>query len=286
MSVINQMLRELDARQHEGNTSPPVAVLQKPAPRQWGGLYRVVAGLLLAACLVWFALWSGTSGNTEPAKANSGVTQSQAFTGEFKSTAPAGSPAIVQIAQQDAHPATRGTNMRPIASVAVQNASRSERPVLPSAREHSSDVASNPETVAPTAVAVQPEQIKPGAINSESEIRQLFEEAEFANRKGDKDLARQLYRKVLQRNPGLEAASLALVSLLLEHGEKDAAIDVLKAAYAQGTRPELAIAIGRLLAESGEDTSALDWLLRGKDGASAADMALQGAIHARLQPTL
>lgn len=76
----------------------------------------------------------------------------------------------------------------------------------------------------------------------------------------------------------MAGARIQLARLLQEKGQIDAALSLLKAGYEMRADDPLAIATGRLLADLGQQDTALDWLQRGGAGLRPADRALTGAL--------
>jgi MSHA biogenesis protein MshN len=259
MSVINQMLRELDGRMARADgPAPVVAPATGTQPRQ-RARFLIAAGLalLLMTALAWFALRPVPSITTvapvSPAPLQADLPKPLILDTRLPDAAGLRpSPPPVQ-------PDNRVTPTRQFALPA--DSSRAEPAALPQVPDIKKVIEPSPE----------------------AEALQLFEAAETARRTGMIDLAKLRYRQALLRNPALEAASLALAALLHDAGEFESALTVLVTAYAQRTQAKLAIAAGRLLAEQGRDAEALTWLGRGQGGLKAADHALQGALHARLQ---
>ncbi|MHB1083587.1 MAG: tetratricopeptide repeat protein [Thiobacillus sp.] len=137
-----------------------------------------------------------------------------------------------------------------------------------------------PDTPA-TAAASQAEPAvvkKMSALTSEAEAQQYVDDAQALRRAGKTDAAIAKYRLALERNPGMRNARIQLARLLQETGQPDAALAMLKAGYEQQPDGGLAIATGRLLADQGRRSEALSWLERGRESLRPSDHALMGAL--------
>lgn len=314
MSVINQMLRELDARR------APAAVVERvpPSPavaavRTGPGKRRVGAGLALigAAFLAGAALWGGNA--PRPATlVHSPATE--------RGTGAAQVPRAMtpQPAAPIAVPASPAHSARPRTLSMDQNfGGRAGVPETTSAAPPGQDGAAAPPRIAPLAATfranpgvalARPSEAKedrreenardepplPGpdrqaaatvrktaSVGPEAEARALLDQARQARDSGDDAAARALTGRALARAPDFLAARLALAASMHEAGETDAALAVLEAGYARRPQPALAVAAGRMQADRGRESEALVWLARGGTELRPADHAMMGALSLR-----
>lgn len=272
MSIINQMLRDLDAR--------GTAASDLPAPRNAdlarttlsGVPWAMVLPLLLATggAIAYF-VWSGTS-NERPPPAPAALAKPAA---ESRPIAVAPQPlpeapppskqANVAVAMKP--PAVQLTQSEELRLVMVRT-----KPVVPAA------------TTVPNPAQTQPAVVKKMVeLTPEAEALQFHDDAQALRRAGKVDAAIGRYRQALERNPGMRNARLQLAGLLQENGQTDAALHLLKTGYEQQPNDALAIAAGRILADQGRRDEALGWLERGRNGLRASDQALRGALLSHMQ---
>ncbi|MDQ1315242.1 MAG: hypothetical protein QG662_1351 [Pseudomonadota bacterium] len=272
MSVINQMLRELDARDAAAS-APPAAPTgtfganRRPAGRILGGLGLLAAG---AAAIYWML----------PAAPE--VVEAPAAPAIARQKAAA---TTVAMAPAQAAPAIRNARQAVIAAsvaepiIAAPEQTRPERP-LSGVPKPSIPVQSVVAPVARAEPAVVKEMTEP---SPEAEARQYYDEAQTLHRAGKLDAAIGKYRQALERNPGMANARIQLAGLLQEGGQAEAALSLLKTGFDLRADEGLAIATGRLLADQGRRDEALDWLVRGQASLRPADHALMGALLSQAQ---
>ena len=303
MSIINQMLRDLDAR-GKGSTESIILDDRIAAPRRRveSRMLGLLVFLLLAAGGVAYMVLSGTPDKPpatlpkqlvaapqarevsvqRPVSAAPGIHAAPAVAAvpsvlvETPPTLVAVEPAPLAAAKAMpapvAAPSPQPERPLPVHSVAAPMATMAT-PALKRAGSVAT-VAS-----APVAVAVEPAVVKkPIDITPEAEALQSYEEAQALRRAGKTDAAIGKYRLALERNPGLKNARIQLARLLQDNGQAEAALALLKAGYEQQPDDGLAIATGRLLADRGRREEALSWLERGREGLRPADHALMGAL--------
>jgi MSHA biogenesis protein MshN len=284
MSVINQMLRELDVRDAAAS-APPAAPTgtfganRRPAGRILGGLGLLAAG---AAAIYW--MLPAAPEIVEAPAAPAIARQKTAAT-------------MVAVAPAQAAPAIRNTRQAVIAApavepiIAVPEQAQAVMPVpeaAPAQPERPLSGVPKPSipvqsVVAPVAHA-EPAVIKKMTEPSpEAEARQYYDEAQTLRRAGKLDAAIGKYRQALERNPGMTNARIQLAGLLQEGGQAEAALSLLKTGFEQRADDGLAIATGRLLADLGRRDEALDWLVRGRASLRPADHALMGALLSQAQ---
>ena len=278
MSVINQMLRELDARGAAAPALPAassgtVRASRRPAGLMLGGLGLLAAG---AAAIYWTLPVAPTVVETSAAPvtvrqeaAPVAVVSAQAAPDiqaapQAVMVAPPGEPAITAVVPfQAAVPAPK---------IIVET---SDRPIEPLALA---------QTVEPSVTQTAPAVVKKMTeLSPEAEAQQHYDDAQALRRGGKLDAAIGKYRQALARSPEMTSARIQLARLLQESGQADAALSLLKAGFEQRADDRLAIATGRLLADMGQRDEALDWLARGQAGLRSADHALMGALLSQAQ---
>ena len=283
MSIINQMLRELDAR---GAVVSDAPVMQAHLPVKKGHLGMPVAAGLLVAVAGGVGYWMlmGASDKPMPPASVAPVSQN-----------------VVPATRVNEPPAAKPVSLPPRAEpVAVAEENRlSATPRIqsaPSLPKNAPLAALKPEpgiqqapvmTVQSQAEPVDTKKstvIKSLAVLSpEAEAQQLYEDAQTLRRAGKSEAAAAKYQQALERDPGLRSARLQFAGLLQGSGQPDAALHVLKAGYEQQPNDALAIAVGRLLADQGQRDEALNWLERGRAGLRPADFALMGVLLSQMQ---
>lgn len=298
MSIINQMLRELDARGTASTALPDgsshVARKQTQSKMRMAGL-----GLLLLAAGggAGVLVWSGKMNAVKPPAVAA-----------ISSPAPVSVPVAVAPPVQDeqqpeptepavAEPAAAAAPALVLAaspSLAGPAGQAVPSPAPPESRLPDKTVVSAPAdaeegnrasrrsvatAAAPVLAQAEPAVVKKVAeLTPEAEAQQYLADAQALRRAGKMDAAIGKYRLALERSPGLRSARLQLARLLQETGQADAALSVLRAGYEQQPDGGLAIAAGRLQAEQGRRDEALVWLERGRESLRPPDHALMGAL--------
>lgn len=286
MSIINQMLRDLDAR---GKASTESIVLDDriAAPRRLiepRMLGLLVFLLLSAGGVAYFVLSGALDKPSATPKPLATAPQAQ----EAATQPPVPAVAAVPRVKVETPPASVVVEPAPPA-VAKAMLAPAETPSLVGPVTPSKVTAAPPslkkagsEAVvasAPVAVAVEPSVVKKLVdLTPEAEALQYYEEAQVLRRAGKADAAIGKYRQALERNPRLQNARIQLARVLQDNGQAEAALALLKAGFEQQPDDGLAIATGRLLADRGRREEALSWLERGREGLRPADHALMGAL--------
>lgn len=273
MSVINQMLRDLDAR---GRVSPDAPVVPiRPIGVKRRPIWLALGGVGLAAGLA-VIYWILPAGSTTAPQAPPAIARLETAAVNTPSAAP---PPFTQSAPQRA------------AAISVPSP---VAPPQPQGRGAAPETARGP-AEQPLSVAREPSaplppqdegtrQVEPAVVKHmtplppEAEAQQHYDDAQMLRRAGKADAAMDKYRQALERNPGMTDARMQLARLLQEKGQVDGALSLLQTGYAQRADDGLAIAAGRLLADQGQREAALDWLQRGQAGLRPADHALMGAL--------
>ena len=298
MSVINQMLRDLDARGAAPTDFPVgqgLAEGDKPRPAARGATWLF---MLLAACaLGGYAALPGTSSKGASA-APAGMARQgpdSVRVAELPSTQdsqqavhepPMSQPALVATraptSPQMAAPKpvfAHAETKVPTAPVIRQTRSLGEG--LPSVAVNSA--ISQPPVAAVTAQAEPAVVKKMAELPPEVEAQRAYDDAQLLRRTGNIDAAIAKYRQALERNPGMRNVRIQLAEVLQGNGQPDVAFALLKAGYERQADDGLAIAVGRLLADQGRRDESLTWLERGSGGLRPADHALMGALLAQAQ---
>lgn len=266
MSVINQMLRELDARGGASADLPvaplrPLGIKRRSAWPALGG-----AGLLAAGAAAIY--WMLTAAPTMDAPQDGPVIARQASKA-VDTPSPVAAPAV-QAALQPAAAAPSPATVAPRQPQGGEPVREGGRPLETPVRPLPPDRG---------ALQAEPAVVKKMTVQSpEAEAQQYVDEAQMLRRAGKLDAAIGRYRQALERSPGMAGARLQLARLLQETGQADAALSLLRAGYELRADDGLAIVTGRLLADLGQQAAALDWLQRGQAGLRPADHALMGAL--------
>ncbi len=296
MSVINQMLRELDAR--GGGATDVLSAASRSAFSKPHANGRTVVLLLLLASAGGVAGYLALAGTPSENSQSVGVAPVP--------RAPAATPITVPIAAAPpAHdelptvseqaPATR-TAIPPAAPEPTPVLGAAPKPVsietIQMARSLSRARPAVATAAPPPRVASSdplPLQAVPGVVKKiaesspEAEAQQHFDDAQALRRAGQTEAAIVQYRQALERQPAMRNARIQLARLLQEDGQTDAALSLLKAGYERQPDAAWAIAVGRLLADQGQRDEALIWLQRGRDALRPADHALMGALLSQTQ---
>lgn len=289
MSVINQMLRELDARGGAASDAPEVPMRAPANTRNSGRLLAAV--LLLLAGIASVGYWAVTSTSDQPRPAP--VLPAQVRQ-DAAPALPAIAPSVKHKVSPSALPAPRvetahapekqklsaipQIQMATSLSVDPSQPSVTAEPVIQQAAVLPIQARAEPADTKQSTVIKQMTELSP-----EAEAQQFYEDAQTLRRAGKREAAVGKYQQALARDPGMRQARLQLAGLLQESGQLDEAFQVLKTGYEQQPNDTLAIAAGRILADQGQRDEALIWLARGRAGLRPADFALMGALLSQLQ---
>lgn len=286
MSVINQMLRELDAR---GSASSDVPEALARAPAYPRGSHKLAAMGLLLALVVGLGYWM----LNPSAQRHASVAAIPTLPGlpdrppaPRAVTPPADSPSPSPVPRAAKMETTRKPGPADIQLIQMAT-SLSIAPSQPAAK--AGPLAASPAHVPAQAQSGPADSTKSSVIKKmtelspEAEAQQLFDEALILRRAGQTEAAIGKYRQALIRDPRMRAARLQLAALLQEAGQFDQAMLVLTTGYEQQSDDALAVAAGRMLADQGQREEALHWLKRGQAGMRPADIALMGALLSQLQ---
>ena len=286
MSVINQMLRELDAR---GSASSDVPEALARAPANPRSSHKLAAMGLLLALVVGLGYWM----LKPPAQRYASVAAIPTLPrlpdtppAPRAVTPPADSPSPSPVPRSAKMETTRKPGPADIPLIQMAT-SLSIIPSQPAAK--AGPLASPPAHVPAQAQSEPADSKKPSVVKKmtelspEAEAQQSFDEAQILRRAGQTEAAIGKYRQALIRDPGMRSARLQLAGLLQEAGQFDKALLVLTTGYEQQSDDALAIAAGRMLADQEQREEALNWLKRGQAGMRPADIALMGALLSQLQ---
>lgn len=272
MSVINQMLRELDARDAASGDVRVSRSATNAGVRSSAKLLAAGAGLLLASAAIYWTLFVMPDKHDFPVAA-----------------APAAQAKAVMPERERDDVATAVRQVTPVAVVAkpVPAVDALSHPAVATKRTPPLAAAARIPQVPsldasplrdPTAVVKHMSGQPP-----EAEAQQYFDEAQGLRHGARLDAAAAKYRQALERNPGMVQARIELARLMQERGQMDAALSLLKAGHAQRPDDALAITAGRMLAGAGLRDEALAWLSRGQEGLRPSDHALMGALLSQAQ---
>lgn len=285
MSIINQMLRDLDAR-GEGAGEEPVTFSPAVVKQHARGLpVRVaLAGVALGALGYWIGMGAPEQSVPESSVL---VVSPQTRTGAQPS-ALAGPPALALVEASAVarakvpaiqKPPALPANRMPV-TPAVDLVQPDPKAAAPSEPSRVLPVKAQP----PAADPEKPPVIKKMTeLSPEQEEQRLIEEAQSSRFSGRPGSAIAHYQQVLAHHPAFSRVRLQLAELLLQTGKPEDALQVLRAGYAIRPNDDLAIASGRMLAEQGRRDEALDWFESGRAGLRPADHALMGALLAQAQ---
>lgn len=284
MSVINQMLRDLDARGNDSGEMPALERSVAGTPRRFGVKRAALSGALLLAGAVagYFALSAGSSEH-KPLAATHIAQYSPVFDPVEVAPAPSDEPSTVSNAPAEAPFVISAVVPEPVHQAmksSVMSAGKMARSLtIPETVVQIASNVSDPTLKEPAVVKQEPAVVKKMAeLSPEMEAQQLYDEALVLRRLGKVDAAMAKYRLALERQPGMRIARLQLARLLQDSGQADAAFSLLKVGYEHQSDGGLAIAAGRLLGDLGRRDEALIWLERGRESLRPADHALMGAL--------
>jgi MSHA biogenesis protein MshN len=290
MSIINQMLRDLDARGADSNEQAAINHQVSPRKRRSGARLLVVLFVLLSVgglAGVWVVSNTLNQESLPPAAALApprSVAQvppavsSPTPPVEVVTAVPVDQPVMPQlpaaesVIKSESAPVDRKPAEAPVAQV-VRPA---PPPIIQNARDVPVPAAIPPSVMAEPAVVKKLVETTP-----QMEAQQLYDDAQALRRAGKDEAARSKYRLALERDSSMRNARIQLARLLQDGGQSDAALTLLKAGYEQKPDDGFAIAAGRLLADQGRREEALNWLERGRDGLRPADHALMGALQSQ-----
>jgi Tfp pilus assembly protein PilF len=293
VSVINQMLQELDRRNATPGTEgeqPPQQVKAVARPgtgHEW--FWRTVAALLFAA-VAWVA-WVAYQLQPWPPLATEQAYKAaeNAKKGAIKVAAKP-PPAPPAAPSPSASSETQVPQPAPVETLRLAQTLQTpvaERP----ATAPRPDPAPPPKPEAPAPRKAEPKAAKPLVAKRErakpgSELAEAqFRRAALLLNQGRVSEAEEQLVGALHADPGHVTARQAYVALLLEQQRTDAARRVLADALAvDPSHPIFALALARILAEQRDYGGALEVMDRAGSVARNADfLALRGAVFQRMQ---
>lgn len=280
MSVINQMLRDLDAR-GAASAELPAGDVQVTKKKHDAGM-RVAALLLLLLMLGVAGYFALSERGPKERKQSPPTTIGQ----HASISAPVAVSPPVQVDQHpkpELEPAPVKRAVAPEPQPLIPKASTQPVGLLKRSISLSTPASSDAPVIAVLAQA-EPAIVKKTVVSSPaSEAQQLFDDAQALRRTGKANAAIGKYQQALERNPGMQNARIELAKLLQESGQADAALSLLIAGYEKQSDTGLAIAAGRMLADMGRRDEALTWLGRGRENLRPTDHALMGALLSQSQ---
>lgn len=260
MSIINQTLRELDARQAAagGVPLPPPVVVRR---REWRPVIAAIALVSAAALFGWFTF--AVPGEATPRFTRAAVRSAapQAEPQAAPQAAPRAAPLAAPRAAMPPAPtprpaATARADLSPrLQSVAVTVADPAAPPgVQPSAR-HASDMADVANAVPRTQASIRKDFSPPSA---DAQAEASYRRAVAFAQGGRESEARALLQDTLRIAPGYVAARRLLATLLHEAGQYDAAEATLAAGLrASPDHAWFALSLARMQAERGDLAAAV-----------------------------
>lgn len=290
MSLINQVLRDLDQR-HADAPGRPAAVRPLPAERPtapWTG--RLVPWVLAAGGLAASAwLWSLRE-RPMPAVVDPPPNPASAPTAVATDvTAPASTPVVIAAAPAASMVASRASDPGP-ADIAASHAGPAASAIAP---QTEAPAVPRPRVPRPAPVPLRDkaQARSTGNIESRAPVRTAHARAEAEYQRalslreqGRPDDAAAAYASALREEPGFVPARQGLAGLWIAQGRADEAKTLLSAGLAlQPSHPGLAMMYARLLAEQGELQHAAAVLQYVPVlGASAQELGWRAAILQRL----
>lgn len=281
MSLINQMLQDLDARRSDisGGASFGQQIRAVPERRHIHPAWWVALALavMLVGVVGYLVLRPSAPapqvpGALLPLKIDTGLTAVEAPHGR---PAPAAEPAQLPVAEAPAattQPAPEPAAAKPV-QVPVPGIAADRIPDAPKAAPAPSSAKEpNPpaKALAPAAAARALEQVIPPAINKQ--VRELtpaqraeneYRKAVLALQQGKRSEAANGLEQTLAADPKHAGARQALIGLLLDEGQQDAAMQKAREGLASDpAQTGLAMILARLQLEKGELRPAVDTLER------------------------
>ena len=269
MSLVNKMLRDLDARRAgDGDrTALPAAVTSLASHQEtrrgvsmlWPAVILAVTGLGAAA---WFGMPSGTlpAPVAVPAAVAPAIPAAATSTPATPATpAPteSGLPGL-RLAGELSAPPTTPTEAPRKAAIA-----QAKLPAVPAAVVSPSRPPLEVQPKVPAALAEARIEKQVRQLSSAERAENEYRRGVQSQRQGNADEAANRYRAVLEDVPEHPAARQLLAALLIEARRFDEAEDVLRAGMEQApTRLASMLALARLKVERNQAPAALDLLLK------------------------
>lgn len=286
MSVINQMLRELDARGSASSDAPETLARAPASPRS---SRKLAAMGLLLALVVGLGYWM----LNPPPQRHESVAAIPTLP-HLPDAPPAPRARVPPADSPNPSPVPRAVKRDTIGKPGPANIPliqmATSLSIVPSQPAAKAGLPVSSPAYLPVRAQSEPADSKKSSVvkkmtelSPEAEAQQLFDEAQVLRRAGQTEAAIGKYRKALIRDPGMRSARLQLAGLLQDAGQFDKALLVLTTGYEQQPDDALAIAAGRMLADQGQREEALNWLKRGQAGMRPADIALMGALLSQMQ---
>ncbi|RUO74744.1 hypothetical protein CWI80_05250 [Pseudidiomarina sediminum] len=259
MSVINRMLRDLDARQQHERQGSYTPAAQAPQARSWG--WVVVVSVLVLVGLgstVWW--WFGTQGEEVPILTETSV--------EATEVQPVATTPVVVVAQDPERTSKPAREITPEAvvetTVAVEEApvalasepEPTSAPVLAAAQNTAQDKAAQPTAAPPPAptdtTASGTMEVERVALSAEELAVVKLKQAREALQNGQRERAERLFEQVLALVPGHVEARSELAAYWYGRGQIASALAVLEQGLQiQPQQSRWQLLYARILLESG-----------------------------------
>lgn len=272
MSLINQVLREVDQRRDAAEARPSAPPTPPTTTRHAWKNRSVVAALATLAIAVPLVVWWLAGEHPE-----SGIdpTAGEAITRPEPLPAEPARPqtvepdtALVSPLTLNAHAAPQSAAAEPqvvkepatseaVATTGATAAITDEPVPFPEPEPEPDESEPEPETLAQPQTAPQ---ISIRRADQPAADAEPMEEAQRALSRGQTGLAEERLRELVEKKPEHHEARRVLATLWATSGRTSDAIDLLEQGLAEQTSPELATLLGRLLADLGEIDRALDML--------------------------
>ncbi|MBY6063943.1 tetratricopeptide repeat protein [Pseudidiomarina sediminum] len=270
MSVINRMLRDLDARQQHERQGSYTPAAQAPQARSWG--WMVVASVLVLVGLgsaVWW--WFGTQGEEVPILAETSVEATEV---QPVATTPAPVVVVAQAPERTSKPARETTpeavveTTEAVEEAPVTLASEPEptsAPVLAAAQNTAQDKAAQPTVAPPPAptdiTASGTMEVERVALSAEELAVVKLKQAREALQNGQRERAERLFEQVLALVPGHVEARSELAAYWYGRGQIASAMAVLEQGLQiQPQQSRWQLLYARILLESGSYPAVLSAL--------------------------
>ncbi len=311
MSLINQMLKDIEQRKTASKGGDPIGGLEAPVQERKGARWTLLAGLTIGVALVCGAagfFWGKTlpvAGQKEVGPGGAPVIPDVPEHMQKRRDVPAPKPSTVTepaVAVAKAEPPTALEEEKPAPDLLAVGGSSEPKKASPSATAGQGvarSVAGAPEspegkssTEAPRAVPSRPAE-PPRPVPEEQPVlskavaepspAQQVEKARRAFAVGKNSQARILAEKALKRDPGFDSARTLLVSISVAQGKMGRAETLLEEGMVHSSSPEsFRIRLARMQLTQGRLKDA-ETTLQGMDAPSPASFpdwyALSGRIH-------
>ena len=304
MSLINQMLKDLEARRSAGHPPPHMAAspdmpMHTASARRWP-LYLLAVGLLLMILLSTYLLWERQGHKPDPSGQPDSVAQQQAPLADTRTPSPASparsvatAPASLPEREPVPEPAPEEVEAPAAEPITRPAATRSPPLALP-APETSLPVAADSKDSEPAPVAAKPQQdASPQKIerrirppSPEQLAEQHYQQGYQLLQQGEHALGEQRWQEALLAHPPHIPAREGLVGLYLSQGRAVEARALLREGIAlQPGYGQFYLLQARLQLDDGQQQQALNTLEQGLARQSQGPdyLAFMAALYQREQ---